>query len=70
MKNQKEPTISVTFSTLAGRKNLLWTLKEALESELAAQVRHLLKLSEEGAVGIQIQHPFYGKINLDLAGRE
>lgn len=63
----KEITVSVTFSTVAGRKNVLWTLEEALTSELAQNVRSLM--ADPAAVGCQIDHPFYGRINIDLAGK-
>lgn len=61
-------TIAVTFSTLAGRKTVLWTMKEALTSDLADQVKHLLSLAKEGVVGIEISHSFYGRVNLDITG--
>lgn len=60
-------TVSVTFSTVSGRRNVLWTLDQALTSELATYVRSLM--ADRAAVGCQIDHPFYGRVNIDLVGR-
>lgn len=61
-------TVAVTFGTVSGRKTVLWTLEEALTSELASYVRSLM--ADRAAVGCEIQHPFYGRVNIDLSGRE
>jgi hypothetical protein len=63
-------TIAVTFSTLAGRKTLLLTKEEALKCEVGEQVRHVLKLAEEGACGAEFNLPFYGRVNIEVVGKE
>lgn len=64
---KKEITVSVTFSTLQGRKNVLWSLEEALKTDLCNHVQNILK--DQSAVGCEIQHPLYGRVNIDLVGK-
>jgi len=59
--------ISITFSTLAGRRHLILPLEDALKTEVADQVRHLVKINQEdGAVGAQFNLPSFGKVNIDI----
>lgn len=59
-------TVSITFSTLSGRKTLFLSAEEALKTEVADQVRSVLDRRSEGVVGAEFQLPFFGRVNIDI----
>lgn len=56
--------VTVSFSTLSGPKVLLWTVREALDSELASNVASLL--ADSAATGCTLNHPLYGRVTLEV----
>lgn len=66
MNSNDRATVSITFSTIGGRENLLMTVEEALKTEVAPQVRSVLERRAEGVVGAQFNLPFFGRVNIDI----
>lgn len=60
--------VSISFSTLSGKEQVQWTLAEALKSEFADNVRSLIL--DPAAIGCTISHQAYGRVTIEIVGRE
>lgn len=55
------------FSTIQGPQRLVMSVEEAAKDDtIRSHVAHVVKISEEGAVGATFNHPLFGKLEINL----